>query len=198
MSHSLFLSVLKQLEELLSDMKADVTRLPATIARIPPVAVRLQMSERNILSRLASRGPETQTQAQTQQVESRDRNFPLRFYCYYLTAQISLNVCFCFLLSVFLLRCRSSRLKLGSLPRKPPPASPRHSWLVHSRPTDSAPKLEATPSFNFPPKKTPKKQTLQSFLEDRIPSQVWGCGQKSYFIFFFPPFFSIYVLILLI
>lgn len=65
-SHSL--SVLKQLEELLSDMKADVTRLPATIARIPPVAVRLQMSERNILSRLASRGPETQTQ-QTQQVQ---------------------------------------------------------------------------------------------------------------------------------
>ncbi|XP_075868349.1 chromodomain-helicase-DNA-binding protein 4-like isoform X3 [Nelusetta ayraudi] len=59
--------VLKQLEELLSDMKADVTRLPATIARIPPVAVRLQMSERNILSRLASRGPETQTQ-QTQQM----------------------------------------------------------------------------------------------------------------------------------
>ncbi|XP_048009060.1 chromodomain-helicase-DNA-binding protein 4 isoform X2 [Megalobrama amblycephala] len=56
--------VLKQLEELLSDMKADVTRLPATIARIPPVAVRLQMSERSILSRLASRGPEvTQTQA---------------------------------------------------------------------------------------------------------------------------------------
>lgn len=71
------LSVLKQLEELLSDMKADVTRLPATIARIPPVAVRLQMSERNILSRLASRGSETQTQSQsqtqsqTQQVQSR-------------------------------------------------------------------------------------------------------------------------------
>lgn len=39
-------------------MKADVTRLPATIARIPPVAVRLQMSERNILSRLANRAPE--------------------------------------------------------------------------------------------------------------------------------------------
>ena len=56
------MSVLKQLEELLSDMKADVTRLPATIARIPPVAVRLQMSERNILSRLASRGPDTQSQ----------------------------------------------------------------------------------------------------------------------------------------
>ncbi|KAM9838805.1 chromodomain-helicase-DNA-binding protein 4a [Aulostomus maculatus] len=59
--------VLKQLEELLSDMKADVTRLPATIARIPPVAVRLQMSERNILSRLASRGPETQMQQMSQQ-----------------------------------------------------------------------------------------------------------------------------------
>ncbi|XP_036444810.1 chromodomain-helicase-DNA-binding protein 4 isoform X1 [Colossoma macropomum] len=56
--------VLKQLEELLSDMKADVTRLPATIARIPPVAARLQMSERSILSRLANRGPEVaQTQA---------------------------------------------------------------------------------------------------------------------------------------
>ena len=58
--------VLKQLEELLSDMKADVTRLPATIARIPPVAVRLQMSERNILSRLASRGPEITGQSQSQ------------------------------------------------------------------------------------------------------------------------------------
>ncbi|XP_054477542.1 chromodomain-helicase-DNA-binding protein 4 isoform X1 [Anoplopoma fimbria] len=59
--------VLKQLEELLSDMKADVTRLPATIARIPPVAVRLQMSERNILSRLASRGPDVTAQNQTSQ-----------------------------------------------------------------------------------------------------------------------------------
>ncbi|XP_077446091.1 chromodomain-helicase-DNA-binding protein 4a [Stigmatopora argus] len=63
--------VLKQLEELLSDMKADVTRLPATIARIPPVAVRLQMSERNILSRLASRGPDTHTQTHAQQVHKR-------------------------------------------------------------------------------------------------------------------------------
>ncbi|XP_029437679.1 chromodomain-helicase-DNA-binding protein 4-like isoform X2 [Rhinatrema bivittatum] len=60
-------AVLKQLEELLSDMKADVTRLPATIARIPPVAVRLQMSERNILSRLANRGNEPQAQQVTQQ-----------------------------------------------------------------------------------------------------------------------------------
>ncbi|XP_077114344.1 chromodomain-helicase-DNA-binding protein 4 isoform X4 [Ranitomeya variabilis] len=59
--------VLKQLEELLSDMKADVTRLPATIARIPPVAVRLQMSERNILSRLASRSGEPQPQQMAQQ-----------------------------------------------------------------------------------------------------------------------------------
>ncbi|KAG8184140.1 hypothetical protein JTE90_010186 [Oedothorax gibbosus] len=44
--------VLNQLEELLSDMKSDVSRLPATLARIPPVAQRLQMSERGILSRL--------------------------------------------------------------------------------------------------------------------------------------------------
>lgn len=46
--------MLNQLEELLSDMKSDVSRLPATLARIPPVAQRLQMSERQILSRLAS------------------------------------------------------------------------------------------------------------------------------------------------
>jgi chromodomain-helicase-DNA-binding protein 4 len=46
--------VLNQLEELLSDMKSDVARLPATLARIPPVAQRLQLSERSILSRLAT------------------------------------------------------------------------------------------------------------------------------------------------
>lgn len=51
--------VLNQLEELLSDMKADVTRLPATLSRIPPIAARLQMSERSILSRLASKGTES-------------------------------------------------------------------------------------------------------------------------------------------
>ena len=42
--------VLNQLEELLSDMKSDVSRLPATIARIPPVAQRLQISERGLYS----------------------------------------------------------------------------------------------------------------------------------------------------
>ncbi|KAG9509945.1 Chromodomain-helicase-DNA-binding protein 3, partial [Fragariocoptes setiger] len=46
--------VLNQLEELLTDMKSDVSRLPATIARIAPVASRLQMSERGILSRLVT------------------------------------------------------------------------------------------------------------------------------------------------
>ncbi|KAJ0023131.1 hypothetical protein NQD34_003030 [Periophthalmus magnuspinnatus] len=50
--------VLNQLEELLSDMKADVTRLPNMLSRIPPVSARLQMSERSILSRLTSRGTE--------------------------------------------------------------------------------------------------------------------------------------------
>ncbi|KAG7226721.1 hypothetical protein INR49_014069 [Caranx melampygus] len=50
--------VLNQLEELLSDMKADVTRLPNMLSRIPPVSARLQMSERSILSRLTSRGSE--------------------------------------------------------------------------------------------------------------------------------------------
>ncbi|XP_047188871.1 chromodomain-helicase-DNA-binding protein 5 isoform X3 [Scophthalmus maximus] len=52
------ISLLNQLEELLSDMKADVTRLPNMLSRIPPVSARLQMSERSILSRLTSRGSE--------------------------------------------------------------------------------------------------------------------------------------------
>lgn len=42
-------------------MKADVTRLPATLSRVPPIAARLQMSERSILSRLASKGTDTHT-----------------------------------------------------------------------------------------------------------------------------------------
>jgi hypothetical protein len=50
----LFLTVLNQLEELLSDMKQDVSRLPATLARVPPVSQRLQMSERSILGRLVN------------------------------------------------------------------------------------------------------------------------------------------------
>ncbi|XP_065593959.1 chromodomain-helicase-DNA-binding protein 5 isoform X2 [Cyrtonyx montezumae] len=54
--------VLNQLEELLSDMKADVTRLPSMLSRIPPVAARLQMSERSILSRLTARGGEPAVQ----------------------------------------------------------------------------------------------------------------------------------------
>ncbi|XP_023659676.1 chromodomain-helicase-DNA-binding protein 4-like isoform X1 [Paramormyrops kingsleyae] len=39
--------VLRQLEELLSDMKADVTRLPATIARISPAAARTSVSDKH-------------------------------------------------------------------------------------------------------------------------------------------------------
>lgn len=42
-------------------MKADVTRLPATLSRVPPITARLQMSERSILSRLANKGNETHT-----------------------------------------------------------------------------------------------------------------------------------------
>merc|ERR1712226_356177 len=57
--------VLNQLEELLSDMKSDVSRLPASLARIPPVAQRLQMSERSILSRLATGGSGANAAAST-------------------------------------------------------------------------------------------------------------------------------------
>ncbi|CAH3171557.1 unnamed protein product [Porites evermanni] len=48
--------VFNQLEELLSDMKSDVNRLPSTLVRMPPVTARLNMSERGILSRLTKRG----------------------------------------------------------------------------------------------------------------------------------------------
>lgn len=42
-------------------MKADVTRLPSMLSRIPPVAARLQMSERSILSRLTNRAGDPTT-----------------------------------------------------------------------------------------------------------------------------------------
>lgn len=73
-----FLQVLNQLEELLSDMKSDVSRLPATLARIPPVAQRLQMSERSILSRLAATAPGG-TSSQTGQAALLAQQFPAGF-----------------------------------------------------------------------------------------------------------------------
>jgi hypothetical protein len=45
---------LTQLEELLSDMKQEINKLPATLARLPPISQRLNMSERHILSRLSN------------------------------------------------------------------------------------------------------------------------------------------------
>ena len=63
------ITVLNQLEELLSDMKQDVSRLPTAVARIPPVTQRLQMSERAILSRLVNPAQLTAPQV-TQQVQT--------------------------------------------------------------------------------------------------------------------------------
>ncbi|CAF4076736.1 unnamed protein product, partial [Rotaria sordida] len=58
--------VLTQLEELLSDMKQEINKLPATLARLPPVSQRLNMSERNILSRLPNgQNLQSSTQATT-------------------------------------------------------------------------------------------------------------------------------------
>lgn len=45
---------LHQLEEMLLEMKLDLMRLPASLASIPPVAQRLQMSKESILTRLGS------------------------------------------------------------------------------------------------------------------------------------------------
>src|SRR5699024_1336990 len=41
-ANAVLCKVLNQLDDLLNDMKSDVSRLPATIARIPPIAQRLQ------------------------------------------------------------------------------------------------------------------------------------------------------------
>uniref|UniRef100_A0A915EBV8 CHD subfamily II SANT-like domain-containing protein n=1 Tax=Ditylenchus dipsaci TaxID=166011 RepID=A0A915EBV8_9BILA len=57
-SHAVLHKVLTQLEDLLNDMKGDVSRLPATLARLRPVTERLGMTERAILSRLTSKDPE--------------------------------------------------------------------------------------------------------------------------------------------
>ncbi|XP_068096605.1 chromodomain-helicase-DNA-binding protein 5 isoform X3 [Hyperolius riggenbachi] len=71
--------VLNQLEELLSDMKADVTRLPSMLSRIPPVAARLQMSERSILSRLTNRGGEATVQGSFGSSQIYNNNFGPNF-----------------------------------------------------------------------------------------------------------------------
>ncbi|XP_069804984.1 chromodomain-helicase-DNA-binding protein 5 isoform X2 [Dendropsophus ebraccatus] len=71
--------VLNQLEELLSDMKADVTRLPSMLSRIPPVAARLQMSERSILSRLTNRGSDTTVQGTFGSSQMYNSNFAPNF-----------------------------------------------------------------------------------------------------------------------
>ncbi|TKR71703.1 hypothetical protein L596_019259 [Steinernema carpocapsae] len=57
-AHAVLHKVLNQLEELLSDMKADVSRLPATLARLRPVTERLGMTERSILGRLTTNDAE--------------------------------------------------------------------------------------------------------------------------------------------
>ncbi|XP_063292269.1 chromodomain-helicase-DNA-binding protein 5 [Pelobates fuscus] len=71
--------VLNQLEELLSDMKADVTRLPSMLSRIPPVAARLQMSERSILSRLTNRGGDSAVQGTFGSSQMYNNNFGPNF-----------------------------------------------------------------------------------------------------------------------
>ncbi|XP_053308464.1 chromodomain-helicase-DNA-binding protein 5 isoform X2 [Spea bombifrons] len=71
--------VLNQLEELLSDMKADVTRLPSMLSRIPPVAARLQMSERSILSRLTNRGGDSAVQGSFGSSQVYNNNFGPNF-----------------------------------------------------------------------------------------------------------------------
>uniref|UniRef100_A0A914HC26 Chromodomain-helicase-DNA-binding protein 4 n=1 Tax=Globodera rostochiensis TaxID=31243 RepID=A0A914HC26_GLORO len=57
-SYQVLHKVLTQLEELLNDMKSDVSRLPTTLARLRPVTERLGMTERAILGRLTSKDPD--------------------------------------------------------------------------------------------------------------------------------------------
>ncbi|CAF0739922.1 unnamed protein product [Didymodactylos carnosus] len=64
--------VLTQLEELLSDMKQEINKLPATLSRLPPVTQRLNMSERVILSRLPN--------GQQQSSPTSNNNYPYSTY----------------------------------------------------------------------------------------------------------------------
>lgn len=54
LSNDVLRRVLNQLEELLNDMKHELNRLPLGLARIPSVADRLHMAEREILNRLTT------------------------------------------------------------------------------------------------------------------------------------------------
>lgn len=58
-------------------MKSDVARLPAVLARIPPVAQRLQLSERSILSRLAATSTAAAASSNTG-----EKLFQFHFQCY--------------------------------------------------------------------------------------------------------------------
>ncbi|PAA78378.1 hypothetical protein BOX15_Mlig006386g1, partial [Macrostomum lignano] len=51
--------VLSQLEDLLSDMKCEVARLPAAVARLAPAAQRLSISQTGIIGRLTQAGRES-------------------------------------------------------------------------------------------------------------------------------------------
>ena len=53
-SNDVLKRVLSQLEELLNDMRQEVSRLPVSLARLPSVTQRLQMQERDILNKLTA------------------------------------------------------------------------------------------------------------------------------------------------
>lgn len=57
--------VLQQLDELLSDLKQDMTKFPVSVAQLPPVSKRLGMSERGILSQLTSNKLPVSSEAST-------------------------------------------------------------------------------------------------------------------------------------
>uniref|UniRef100_A0A0N4ZGI1 DNA helicase n=1 Tax=Parastrongyloides trichosuri TaxID=131310 RepID=A0A0N4ZGI1_PARTI len=54
-SKTLMTKVIGRLEDLLNDMKNDIARIPATVAKLSSVAERLHMTEREILSRLTTK-----------------------------------------------------------------------------------------------------------------------------------------------
>jgi len=74
--------VLNQLEAILSDMKNEVARLPTSLQRMPPPTHRLGMSERAVLTRLATNGQlptsptKTTPQAAPQQASNRTSGAP--------------------------------------------------------------------------------------------------------------------------
>jgi chromodomain-helicase-DNA-binding protein 4 len=73
-SNDVLKRVLSQLEELLNDMRQEMSRLPVSIARLPSVTQRLQMQERDILNKLTNNNNTASNMDQPQPLQQQSMN----------------------------------------------------------------------------------------------------------------------------